>query len=99
MIEIKNLTKIYPRGKKKALDNVNVKIPNGIFGLIDAIDKFDSMKEVKKMSSETAELIAQIATASAEQNASRQFYQMMRSMGFEHVKVRFAQTPQERKKQ
>ena len=26
---------------------------------------------------------------SAEQNASRQFYQMMRSMGFEHVKVRF----------
>lgn len=36
---------------------------------------------------------------SAEQNASRQFYQMMRSMGFEHVKVRFAQTPQERKKQ
>ena len=34
MIEIKNLTKIYPRGKKKALDNVNVKIPNGIFGLI-----------------------------------------------------------------
>ena len=27
--------------------------------------------------------------ASAEQNASRSFYQMMRSMGFEHIKVRF----------
>ena len=34
MIEIKNLTKIYPRGKKKALDGVNIAIPNGIFGLI-----------------------------------------------------------------
>ncbi|MBE6799067.1 MAG: ATP-binding cassette domain-containing protein [Ruminococcaceae bacterium] len=34
MIEIKNLTKIYPRGKKKALDNVSLVIPNGIFGLI-----------------------------------------------------------------
>ena len=34
MIEIKNLTKIYPRGKKKALDEVNIAIPNGIFGLI-----------------------------------------------------------------
>ncbi|MCR4852229.1 MAG: DUF4230 domain-containing protein [Prevotella sp.] len=34
---------------------------------------------------------------SAEQNASRQFYQMMRSMGFEFVKVRFAQMPKEGK--
>ena len=34
MIEIKNVTKIYPRGKKKALDNVNFDIPEGIFGLI-----------------------------------------------------------------
>ncbi|MBQ6678136.1 MAG: ATP-binding cassette domain-containing protein [Clostridia bacterium] len=34
MIEIKNLTKIYPRGKKKALDSVNIEIPKGIFGLI-----------------------------------------------------------------
>ena len=34
MIEIKNLTKIYPRGKKKALDEVTIGIPNGIFGLI-----------------------------------------------------------------
>ena len=34
MIEIKNLSKIYPRGKKKALDGVNIEIPEGIFGLI-----------------------------------------------------------------
>ena len=34
MIEIKNLTKVYPRGKKKALDNVSFDIPEGIFGLI-----------------------------------------------------------------
>jgi len=34
MIEIKNLTKVYPRGKKKALDGVTIGIPNGIFGLI-----------------------------------------------------------------
>ena len=34
MIEIKNLTKIYPLGKKKALDNVSFEIPEGIFGLI-----------------------------------------------------------------
>lgn len=34
MIEIKNLTKIYPLGKKKALDNVSFRIPEGIFGLI-----------------------------------------------------------------
>ena len=33
-IEIKNLTKIYFRGKKKALNNVNIEIPTGIFGLI-----------------------------------------------------------------
>lgn len=33
-IEIKNLTKIYPRGKKKALNQVNVTIGQGIFGLI-----------------------------------------------------------------
>ena len=33
-IEIKNLTKIYPRGKKKALDSVNISIGEGIFGLI-----------------------------------------------------------------
>ncbi len=33
-IEIKNLTKIYPRGKKKALDGVNIEIGQGIFGLI-----------------------------------------------------------------
>ena len=34
MIKITNLTKVYPRGKKKALDGVNIAIPNGIFGLI-----------------------------------------------------------------
>ena len=34
MIEIKNLSKVYPRGKKKALDSVNIDIPTGIFGLI-----------------------------------------------------------------
>ena len=34
MIEINNLTKVYPHGKKKALDEVNIAIPNGIFGLI-----------------------------------------------------------------
>ena len=34
MIEIKNLTKIYPRGKKKALNGVNIEIGQGIFGLI-----------------------------------------------------------------
>ena len=33
-LEIKNLTKIYPRGKKKALDSVNIEIGEGIFGLI-----------------------------------------------------------------
>ena len=33
-IEIKNLTKIYPRGKKKALNEVNIEIGQGIFGLI-----------------------------------------------------------------
>ncbi len=33
-IEIKNLTKIYPRGKKKALNGVNIEIGKGIFGLI-----------------------------------------------------------------
>ena len=33
-IEIKNLTKIYPRGKKKALSAVNLEIDRGIFGLI-----------------------------------------------------------------
>lgn len=33
-IEIKNLTKVYFRGKKKALDKVNIEIPTGIFGLI-----------------------------------------------------------------
>ncbi len=33
-IEIKNLTKIYPRGKKKALNSVNIEIGQGIFGLI-----------------------------------------------------------------
>ena len=33
MIEIKNLTKIYPLGKKKALDDVSFEIPEGIFGL------------------------------------------------------------------
>ncbi len=33
-IEIKNLTKIYPRGKKKALNSVNIEIGDGIFGLI-----------------------------------------------------------------
>ncbi len=33
-LEIKNLTKIYPLGKKKALDSVNVEIGEGIFGLI-----------------------------------------------------------------
>ena len=34
MIEIKNLSKVYFRGKKKALDEVNIAIPEGIFGLI-----------------------------------------------------------------
>ncbi len=34
MIEIKNVTKIYPLGKKKALDGVSFDIPEGIFGLI-----------------------------------------------------------------
>ena len=34
MIEIKNLTKIYPLGKKKALNDVSFEIPEGIFGLI-----------------------------------------------------------------
>lgn len=34
MIEIKNLTKIYNHGKKKALNGVNIEIPQGIFGLI-----------------------------------------------------------------
>lgn len=34
MIEIKNLSKIYPRGKKKALGSVNITIGEGIFGLI-----------------------------------------------------------------
>ena len=33
-IEIKNLTKIYPRGKKKSLNGVNIEIGQGIFGLI-----------------------------------------------------------------
>lgn len=33
-IEIKNLTKVYFRGKKKALNKVNIEIPTGIFGLI-----------------------------------------------------------------
>ncbi len=33
-IEINNLTKIYPHGKKKALDGVNITIGSGIFGLI-----------------------------------------------------------------
>ena len=33
-IEIKNLTKIYPLGRKKALDSVNIEIGEGIFGLI-----------------------------------------------------------------
>jgi len=33
-IEIKNVTKIYPRGKKKALNAVNIEIGEGIFGLI-----------------------------------------------------------------
>ncbi len=33
-IEMKNLTKIYPRGKKKALNGVNIEIGQGIFGLI-----------------------------------------------------------------
>ena len=33
-IEIKNLTKIYPRGKKIALNGVNIEIGQGIFGLI-----------------------------------------------------------------
>ena len=31
MIEIKNVTKIYPLGKKKALDKVSFEIPEGIF--------------------------------------------------------------------
>ena len=34
MIEIRHLTKVYLRGKKKALDSINIDIPNGIFGLI-----------------------------------------------------------------
>lgn len=34
MIEVKDLSKVYPRGKKKALDRVNITIPQGIFGLI-----------------------------------------------------------------
>ena len=34
MIEIKNLSKIYPRGKKKALNSVSITIGDGIFGLI-----------------------------------------------------------------
>ena len=33
-IEIKNLTKVYPRGKKKALNGINIEIGQGIFGLI-----------------------------------------------------------------
>ena len=33
-IEINNLTKIYPRGKKKSLNGVNIEIGQGIFGLI-----------------------------------------------------------------
>ena len=33
-IEIKNLIKVYPRGKKKALNGVNIEIGQGIFGLI-----------------------------------------------------------------
>ena len=33
-IEIKNITKIYPKGKKKALNGVNIEIGQGIFGLI-----------------------------------------------------------------
>lgn len=33
-IEITNLTKIYPRGNKKALNGVNITIGEGIFGLI-----------------------------------------------------------------
>ncbi len=33
-IEINNLTKVYPHGKKKALDGVNITIGSGIFGLI-----------------------------------------------------------------
>ncbi|MBQ7336927.1 MAG: ATP-binding cassette domain-containing protein [Clostridia bacterium] len=33
-IEIKNMTKIYPRGKKKALSGVSMTIGEGIFGLI-----------------------------------------------------------------
>lgn len=33
-IQIKDLTKVYPRGKKKALNNVNITIGEGIFGLI-----------------------------------------------------------------
>ena len=33
-IEIKNLTKVYRAGKKKALDSVNIEIGEGIFGLI-----------------------------------------------------------------
>lgn len=33
-IEITNLMKIYPRGKKKALNGVNITIGEGIFGLI-----------------------------------------------------------------
>ena len=32
-IEIKNITKIYPRGKKIALNDVNIEIGQGIFGL------------------------------------------------------------------
>ncbi len=33
-IEVRDLTKIYPRGKKKALNSVNITIGEGIFGLI-----------------------------------------------------------------
>ncbi|MBQ7337602.1 MAG: ATP-binding cassette domain-containing protein [Clostridia bacterium] len=33
-IQINNLTKIYPKGNKKALNAVNITIPEGIFGLI-----------------------------------------------------------------
>lgn len=34
VIEIKNLSKVYPRGKKKALDAVSLTIGDGIFGLL-----------------------------------------------------------------
>ena len=33
-IQIKDLNKVYPRGKKKALNGVNIEIGQGIFGLI-----------------------------------------------------------------